>query len=76
MSDDALPTRDAAAAGHVYLSTGCLHGQHDYCAAMVGVQGEKRPGRCKWCDARCICSCHNDAAQAIGEAGRFQRIGP
>lgn len=43
---------------HVYLSTGCLHGRHGYCAGMVGVQGEKRPARCKWCDARCICSCH------------------
>ncbi|MET8746363.1 hypothetical protein [Streptomyces sp. NPDC004728] len=43
---------------HVYLSTGCLHGEHAYCQSMTGQQGEKRPGRCKFCDARCTCSCH------------------
>lgn len=47
-----------AAISHEYLSTGCYHGRHDYCAAMTGYQGEKRPGRCKFCDARCICPCH------------------
>lgn len=43
---------------HEYLSTACHHGRHDYCAAMVGVQGEKRPATCKFCDARCVCPCH------------------
>lgn len=43
---------------HVYLSTGCLHERHDYCHSMIGVRGEKRPGRCKFCDARCTCPCH------------------
>lgn len=47
-------------AGHVYLSTGCLHGEHAYCQSMTGQQGEKRPGRCKFCDARCTCSCHGE----------------
>lgn len=46
--------------GHVYLSTGCLHGEHAYCQSMTGQQGEKRPGRCKFCDARCTCVCHNE----------------
>jgi hypothetical protein len=49
---------DFIADPHVYLSTGCLHGHHDYCHAMTGQQGEKRPGRCKFCEARCICPCH------------------
>lgn len=44
---------------HVYLSTGCLHGDHDYCAAMTGYQGEKRSSQCKFCDARCVCDCHS-----------------
>ncbi|WP_097865874.1 hypothetical protein [Streptomyces sp. rh34] len=52
------------AAGHVYLSTGCLHGEHAYCQSMTGQQGEKRPGRCKFCDARCTCSCHGEAEGA------------
>ncbi len=43
---------------HRYLSTACLHGRHDYCASMTGLQGAKRPATCKWCDARCICACH------------------
>lgn len=44
--------------GHAYLSTGCLHGEHDYCKAMTGHAGAKRPARCKFCDARCVCPCH------------------
>lgn len=40
---------------HRYLSTACLHGEHDYCKAMVGQQGDKRPARCKFCDALCVC---------------------
>lgn len=43
---------------HVYLSTGCHHGRHDYCAAMTGWQGEKRPAICKFCPAPCVCRCH------------------
>ena len=44
--------------GHVYLSTGCRHGDHDYCNAMTGLNGSKRPGRCKHCGALCVCGCH------------------
>lgn len=47
---------------HVYLSTGCFHDRHDYCAAMTGQQGAKRPAICKFCPSRCICPCH--AAQS------------
>lgn len=43
---------------HRYLSTACVHGQHDYCASMTGYQGEKRPATCKFCDAHCRCDCH------------------
>lgn len=44
---------------HVYLSTGCLHGEHGYCAAMTGWQGAKRPAECKFCSSRCVCRrCH------------------
>lgn len=48
---------------HEYLSTGCLHGQHEYCRNMVGYQGEKRPGRCKFCEATCRCACHAEASR-------------
>lgn len=44
---------------HVYLSTGCLAGQHDYCKAMTGMAGVKRGGRSKFTDAACICPCHD-----------------
>lgn len=43
---------------HEYLSTGCRHGHHDYCKSMTGYGGEKRPGKCKFCDAQCSCRCH------------------
>lgn len=43
---------------HRYLSTGCLHGEHDYCSSMTGLAGAKRPARCKFCDAACVCLCH------------------
>jgi hypothetical protein len=46
---------------HRYLSTGCLHDDHTYCQSMTGQQGEKRPGRCKFCDAACVCPCHRTA---------------
>jgi hypothetical protein len=43
---------------HDYLSTGCLHGQHDYCSAMTGRTGDKAPASCKFCAAPCRCPCH------------------
>lgn len=45
--------------GHTYLSTGCFHGDHDYCKSMTGLNGSKRPAECKKCGAKCICSCHS-----------------
>lgn len=44
--------------GHVYLSTACLHDQHDYCNSTVGHAGDKVPARCKFCPATCVCDCH------------------
>lgn len=46
---------------HVYLSTGCMAGEHAYCAAMRGIQGTKRPGVSKFSGASCICPCHRVA---------------
>lgn len=46
--------------GHHYLSTGCLHGEHDYCASMTGHAGDKRPAQCKFCSAPCQCPCHRE----------------
>ncbi|MFJ4828428.1 hypothetical protein ACIP79_00580 [Streptomyces sp. NPDC088747] len=43
---------------HEYLSTGCLHGEHDYCKATAGKAGAKQPAQCKFCGAPCICECH------------------
>lgn len=46
-------------ATHVYLSTACLHGEHGYCGCQVTGDGKpKKPAECKFCDARCICECH------------------
>lgn len=49
-----------AAEGHVYLSTGCHHGDHGYCQSMTGLNGAKRPGECKHCGTKCICPCHEE----------------
>lgn len=44
---------------HVYLSTGCLHGEHWYCQSPnTSVGHNKKPATCKFCDAPCICPCH------------------
>ena len=53
---------------HRYLSTGCLHDQHDYCKGDTGMVGAKRPACCKFCDAPCICTCHVEAPS--GNAGK------
>lgn len=45
---------------HVYLSTSCLHDQHDYCQSNTGLAGAKKPKSCKFCPAGCICPCHKD----------------
>ncbi len=49
--------------GHIYLSTGCRHGDHAYCQSMTGLNGAKRPGECKHCQARCVCPCHQRATE-------------
>jgi hypothetical protein len=52
---------------HVYLSTGCLHGDvqlpdgrtgHEYCQGETGAVGAKKPASCKFCGAPCQCACH------------------
>ncbi len=49
---------------HIYLSTGCLHGDHAYCQSMTGLNGAKRPASCKKCGAGCICPCHQEQPDA------------
>ena len=62
---------------HVYLSTGCLHGRHDYCQSMTGHAGSKRPGRCKFCAAACTCPCHTEPAGMVyAPADRPDLSGP
>jgi hypothetical protein len=39
---------------HLYVSTGCQHGVHDYCAKS----DTKKPAECKFCAAPCLCPCH------------------
>jgi hypothetical protein len=51
--------------GHVYLSTGCLHGEHRYCQNVDGIVGLKKPAQCKFCAAPCVCLCHTAAAPAV-----------
>lgn len=48
-------------ARHVYLSTGCYHGDHGYCQNPTGLTGAKAPAVCKFCHAPCICPCHRAA---------------
>ncbi len=44
---------------HQYLSTGCLHGNHAYCASTTTTTAvAKVPAKCKFCEARCVCVCH------------------
>lgn len=43
---------------HMYLSTGCLHGEHGYCQSNTGLAGAKTPAVCKFCKAPCVCACH------------------
>lgn len=54
-------------AGHVYLSTGCHHGDqpfahgltgHEYRQGRTGILGVKQPAQCKGCGAGCVCGCH------------------
>lgn len=45
---------------HVYLSTGCFHGEHEYCQSKTGLKGQKKPASCKFCCAGCVCWCHEN----------------
>ncbi len=60
---------DGAPRPHVYLSTGCWHGDHAYCQSMTGLNGAKRPASCKKCGARCICPCHQQAGPLVHVGG-------
>lgn len=44
----------AVSGRHVYVSTGCLHGRGDYCAAPAGRLRVKVPQSCKFCGERCV----------------------
>lgn len=46
--------------GHIYLSTGCLHGNHKYCQGKEGLVSPKTPAVCKFCGSPCICPCHQE----------------
>jgi hypothetical protein len=65
---DALGQPAPGNSAHVYLSTGCFHGDHDYCRSITGLAGAKRPAECKKCGARCICPCHTAPGPAATEA--------
>jgi len=56
---------------HWYLSTSCLHGEdkdgndlHQHCQGGTNhAGGAKVPGGCKFCDAQCVCECHQRTEQ-------------
>lgn len=50
---------------HVYLSTSCFHGNHDYCQRERGLIGLKTPGVCKFCTAPCVCKCHAEKREPV-----------
>lgn len=65
----ARETSEGAESGeHVYLSTGCLHGDHAYCQAKAGAVGAKTSATCKFCAAPCVCTCHGGSAALDAEA--------
>lgn len=48
---------------HAYISTACLHGDHDYCNSTVRRNDEQKkvPAQCKTCEASCLCPiCHRE----------------
>lgn len=58
---DSMP--EALTGPHEYMSTGCLHGDHDYCNRPVGKSGKKKPAECKFCSSKCVCECHGNVNQ-------------
>ncbi|MGW6912529.1 hypothetical protein ACWGB8_01705 [Kitasatospora sp. NPDC054939] len=55
-----LASADPGDGKHRYLSTGCLHREHDYCKSNTGSNGQKVPAVCKFCRAPCVCACHRE----------------
>lgn len=51
---------------HVYLSTSCFHGDHNYCQSERGLLGNKTPSVCKFCAAPCVCTCHGKVVTVDG----------
>jgi hypothetical protein len=49
---------------HIYLSTGCLHGDHAYCQmeARRYDGSTKTAATCKFCASPCVCLCHPEAS--------------
>lgn len=59
------PAAEADASEHVYLSTACLHGQHEHCRSAVAADGgAKKPGTCKFCGAVCVCPVCDHGAES------------
>lgn len=56
----AEPFAKDAVTAHAYLSTGCFHNNHEYCQSNTGRDGNKISAQCKFCAARCVCSCHRE----------------
>lgn len=56
---------------HRYLSTSCLHSKHDYCKKQITTaDGTKKiPAQCKFCQAPCICTCHQQNHRKHHPAG-------
>lgn len=50
--------KQAVTGQHVYFSTGCMAGEHDWCKSMIGLNGKKNGGLSKFSNAPCICWCH------------------
>jgi hypothetical protein len=78
MASDSVPSRmskgelivpSKMVQSHEYLSTSCLHHQHDYCQSVTGSNGTtewvKTPSSCKFCDAPCICQCHREEDRVV-----------
>ncbi|HEX5568074.1 MAG TPA: hypothetical protein VFY14_14300, partial [Streptomyces sp.] len=60
---------------HVYLSTGCFHGEHGYCQGKDGMAGPKQPASCKFCKAPCVCGCHQGEPAASAPADNAHQCG-
>lgn len=62
---------------HVYLSTACLHGQHEHCRSAVAADGgRKKPGTCKFCGAVCVCPVCDHGAESGPRAHLDSRQSP